>query len=215
VLSSIAAGQSLNGNLLGRVLDSQNRGVAGVHVQLMRPSHNVVPANSFGAITGADGRFHFIGLPAGIYLLILQVPGGAQNHRTTSLSIREAGTLDVRVTISPLQNDYSVHLIDRSIWLGRRFGFTSLQELPTSRRIWSILENQDTSTVTQPLDTAGLETGRPALFGALGASWTENQYTFNRLDLTDPYLPGRPLADPDYASIANLTTVLATKTASF
>src|SRR3989442_431493 len=70
-------------------------------------------------------------------------------------------------------------LLDRAVWWGAQYGKDSIQELPTTRRIWSILENQETSTVTDRLDSGGLETARPALFGALGASWTENQYSLN------------------------------------
>ena len=140
-------------------------------------------------------------------------------HDRRSIQAESIRTLDVSIMLTSVapaspEEGYSVHVLDRSLSIGRRFGPTSLQQLPTSRRIWSILENQDTSAVTEPLDTGGLKTGRPALFGALGASWTENRYSLNGLDVTDPYLPGRPLADPDYDGLAYLTTVTAAKPAS-
>jgi len=67
--------------------------------------------------------------------------------------------------------------------------------------------------VTDRLDVGGLRTGEPALFGALGASWTENRYELNGLDLTDPYQPGRPLVDPDLDALAELRSVTAAKPA--
>jgi hypothetical protein len=90
-----------------------------------------------------------------------------------------------------------------------------MHELPTTRRIWSLVENQETSTVTDRLDTGGLETGRRELFGARGVSWTENKYSLNGFDVTDPYLPGRPLTDPDFDSLADVTVITSAKPASF
>jgi len=90
-----------------------------------------------------------------------------------------------------------------------------MHRLPTTRRIWSLIENQETSTVTDPLDTGGLQTGRLSLFGARGDSWTESEYSLNGFDVTDPYLPGRPLTDPDFDALADVTVVRSAKPAPF
>lgn len=68
--------------------------------------------------------------------------------------------------------------------------------------------------VTDRQDVGGLETGVPALFGALGASWTENQYHLNGLDVTDPYVPGRPLMDPDLDALDEFQVFSGAKPAS-
>ncbi|MFB3922230.1 MAG: hypothetical protein ACE145_10950 [Terriglobia bacterium] len=67
--------------------------------------------------------------------------------------------------------------------------------------------------MTDRLDVGGLRTGEPALFGALGASWTENRYELNGFEVTDPYQPGRPLTDPDLDALAELQSVTGAKTA--
>src|SRR6266498_4631762 len=90
-----------------------------------------------------------------------------------------------------------------------------MHELPTTRRIWSLVENQETSTVTDRLDTGGLETGRRELFGARGVSWTENEYSLNGFDVTDHYLPGRPLTDTDFDALAAVTVVRSAKPDSY
>ena len=90
-----------------------------------------------------------------------------------------------------------------------------MHELPTTRTIWSLLENQETSTVTERIGTGTLATGRSTLFGARGVSWTENEYSLNGFDVTDPYLPGRPLTDPDFDALAEFTAITAAKPASF
>ena len=231
VLTSAAYSQSQTSTLLGLIHDPQNQGVVGVQVRLSladAQANSSAPSQFvFHTVTDTAGRFHFVGLPAGVYSLELSLSGW-QSQTVSQLNVREASTLDVSIMLSPvvpkspqatmpasLQQGQSLHLFDRSVWVGRRFGQVSLRELPTSRRVSSILENQDTSAVTESLDIGGLETGTPARFGALGASWTENQYSLNGFDLTDPYMPGRPLADPDYDALADITTVTAAKPASF
>ena len=96
---------------------------------------------------------------------------------------------------------------------GTRFSDTSLESLPNARNLWSLLQSQDPSIVTNRLDVGGLQTGVPALFGAVGASWTENQYRLNGFDVTDPYLPGIPLIDPGLDDLAEFQVIAAAKPA--
>ena len=56
---------------------------------------------------------------------------------------------------------------------------------------------------------------KACLVGALGASWTENQYFLNGFSLTDPYLTGRPLTDPDFNGLADVNVVTAVKPSQF
>lgn len=102
---------------------------------------------------------------------------------------------------------------DEVLW-GTSFTDTSQETLPNTRNIWSLLQSQDPSTVTNRLDVGGLETGVPALFGALGASWTENQYRLNGFDVTDPYMPGFPLIDPGLDSLTEFQGIAGAKPAS-
>jgi hypothetical protein len=137
------------------------------------------------------------------------------------LTIEAARTVDVKIVLPPAQPTpgnkqfRSPQFLDRDVLVGQRFGQVSMHKLPTTRRIWSLIENQETSTVTDPLDTGGLQTGRRSLFGARGVSWTENQYSLNGFDVTDPYLPGRPMNDPDFDALADVTVVRSAKPASF
>jgi hypothetical protein len=103
---------------------------------------------------------------------------------------------------------------DDTLSWATRFTDTSIRGLPNARNIWSLLQSQDPSTVTNRLDVAGLETGVPALFGAVGASWTENQYRFNGFDVTDPYIPGIPLIDPGLDNLAEFQVIAGVKPAS-
>jgi len=211
-----AFAQSPSGTLAGTVHNEQQDKLAGAQVRLTSGSAQSPVADT---TTNKEGRFEFVGLPAGVYTLQVS-SSGLDNEHVSSVEIRAAGTVDLTIVLSPgaafpQHPPPAPRPFDRSIWWGSRFDNTALHELPTTRRVWSLLENQETSTVTERLDTGGLETGTAPRFSAAGASWTENQYLLNGLDVTDPYVPGRPLADPDLGVLSKVTAVTAAKPAMF
>jgi len=214
MLVDTSLAQSQTGTLVGVVYDSHQQVIAGVDVRLSRAdiSHSV-----FHTTTGTNGRFRFVGLPAGVYSLELTRQGWQGKH-SSDLTIEAARTLDINMVLLPdrqtLNKQIPVfEMTDRDVFVARRFGEVQMHGLPTTRRIWSLLENQETSTVTAKFDTGGLETGTRELFGARGVLWTENQYNLNGLNVTDPYLPGLPLSDPDFDSVVDVTVVRSAKPA--
>ena len=214
MLAHTSLAQSQTGTLIGLVHDPQHTAITGAEVQLSRVDASQPVSRT---ITDTKGRFKFVGLPAGVYSIELALPGWQRQH-FSHLTIDAGRTLDVNIVLPPVRPAVSKQLrslqfIDRDVLVERRFGQVSMHELPTTRRIWSLLENQETSTVTDRLDTGGLETGRRELFGARGLSWTENEYSLNGFDVTDPYLPGRPLTDPDFDALADVTVVRSAKPA--
>jgi len=211
-----AFSQSQTGTLAGLIHDPQHKVITGVEVQLSRIDASQPVAHT---ITDTAGRFEFVGLPAGVYSLELNLPGWQGQH-FSQLTIDAERTLDVNIVLLPAlptlsKQNRPVQFLDRDVLVGTRFGQVSMHHLPTTRRIWSLLENQETSAVTSRLDTGGLETGRRELFGLRGLSWTENEYSLNGLDVTDPYLPGRPLTDPDFGALADVIVVTSAKPALF
>ncbi len=163
------------------------------------------------------GRFQFTGVPVGNYTLEATTPGGRVVRRL-SVEMHSGLTLELTLTLSSvggasLASPSRSRFRDRDVSWGAQFGAFLLDALPNSRNIWSLLESQESSTVTDRIDVGGLRTGEPALFGALGASWTENQYEFNGFNLTDPYQPGRPLTDPDLDAVSELRSVAGAKPA--
>src|SRR5215813_3953690 len=214
MLVDTSLAQSQSGTLVGVVHDPQQQVINGVDVRLSRAD---ISQSVSHTITDTKGRFKFVGLPAGVYSLELTLQGWQGQH-FFDLTIGGARTLDVNIVLLPSPPTLNIQIAplemhDRDVLVARRFGEVSMHELPTTRRIWSLLENQDTSTVTARLDTGGLETGTREIFGARGISWTENQYSLRGLDLTDPYLPGLPLTDPDFDLLAEVTTVKSSKPA--
>ena len=216
MLAYAASAQSQTGTLVGLIHDLNHKVITGVEIQLSRED---VSQPVFHSITDSSGRFQLLGLPPGVYSLDLSLAGWQRQH-LTHLNIGAATTLDLNIVLLPVTGSpgspiRSLQLPDRDVWLGRQFGQVPMHKLPTTRRIWSLLENQETSTVTDTLDTGGLETGRIALFGSRGLSWTENEYNLNGFDVTDPYQPGRALTDPDFDALVNVTAITAAKPALF
>jgi len=74
--------------------------------------------------------------------------------------------------------------------------------LPLAHNVWSMIENLDLSATTNRIDSGGLWSGIPALWGARGgSSWTQNTYMLNGMDVSDPYMTGMPLFYPDYYTV--------------
>jgi hypothetical protein len=75
---------------------------------------------------------------------------------------------------------------------------STMEELPTARNVWVLLESQVPGVVTDRVDVGGLRGDVPAHFGGLGSSWTQNAYVLQGFDLSDPYTGDRPLFFPDF-----------------
>jgi hypothetical protein len=71
------------------------------------------------------------------------------------------------------------------------------RDLPSSRNIWSLLETAEPMAILDRIDGAGLYLGEPGRFSMHGASWTQNAFLLDGVDLTDPLGGGRPLVLPD------------------
>jgi len=210
VLSAAGLAQSRSGNLYGFIAGS-GRGLANVRVRLSREDTSRPVAET---VTDASGRFRFAGLTFGSYSLDLAADGW-QSSRAL-IEVRSDSTLYLRTTLSPLASDRAkapVEIVDEDVWFGTQFGDFAIQQLPNGRNIWSLLQGQEASTVTNRFEIGGLETAVPALFSALGASWTENQYLYNGLDVTDPYVPGLPLINPGIDALSEFQVVTASKPA--
>ena len=205
--SSATHAQTRSSRLLG-VVTGAGRPVGGVQVRLSRAG--TYPGAE--AATDARGRFSFVGLSWGAYVLDFSREGW-QSHRLPHIELASNTTLNVSITLSrPASTRVTPeHYLDQDVWWGTQFTELATEKQPNGRNIWSLLQSQEPSTVTNRLDIGGLETGVPALFGALGASWTENQYTLNAFNVTDPYQPGFPLLDPGIDDVAEFQVVTGSK----
>jgi hypothetical protein len=213
-LMSVSMAQYPFGRLLGVVRGPKDEPLSGVTVLLSREA---APRQILRQQTNLSGEYQFLDIPPATYTLELHDPG-MQTFRRLHVDIRSATTAELNVTLSPVSPSPNAvpsrsHYLDRNVAWGSEFTPFALAALPNARNIWALLESQEPSTVTNRLDVGGLETGTPALFGAMGASWTENQYLLNGFDVTDPYVPGRPLGDPDFDAVSEFQVTSGSKPA--
>src|SRR5437879_9871744 len=71
-----------------------------------------------------------------------------------------------------------------------------MDRLPIARNIWSLLETQHLSSVSDNIDEGGFQTGIVQLLGVHGGTWTQNGYRWDGMNITNPYEPGKPLTYP-------------------
>jgi len=202
------------GTVVGVVVSSSGKPLAGAQVQLSAQNS---PVPNLAVTTDIAGRFKFVAVPPGIYTLEA-TPLGWRDLRQAGAEVPPAGTLEIRIVLAPpsaATASVLAGLDRRDVGWGTTFADLSLRQLPNAKNVWSLLESQEPTTVTNRIDVGGLGTGVPALFGALGASWTENQYSLNGLNVTDPYLPGQPLIDPGLDAISEFSVATGAKSAHF
>jgi hypothetical protein len=80
------------------------------------------------------------------------------------------------------------------------------RDLPSSRNVWSFLETAEPMGVVDRIDGAGLYLGAPGRFSVRGASWTQNVFLLDGVDLTDPRGGGTPLLLPDIDALKAVET---------
>ncbi len=208
-LSVVGLAQSRSANVAG-VVSGSGRPLSGVHVRL---SSERASGPVREAVTDASARFRFAGLAWGFYTLDFAADGW--QGRQIRIELRPDSTLYVNAALSATGGEKAPHglAVNEDVWVGTNFTNFQMKELPNGRNIWSLLQNQEPSTVTNRLEIGGTETAVPALFSAFGASWTENQYRLNGMDVTDPYIPGLPLINPDFDALAEFQVITASKPA--
>jgi hypothetical protein len=209
--ASVALAQAYSAVIVGVVRDERGERLAGVKISLSKTDLVIAETTA-----DKDGHFEFLSLVPGLYTLDIALSGW-QSKRLTKVEARAYGTIEIDVALSQTDavsgRKAPSRGLDREVRWGRLFGQSTFQKLPSTRSVWSILESQEPSTVTDVLDIGGLKVGRPALSSAHGASWTETEYLFDGFNVTDPYAPGRPLFYPEFDDIATLEVTTASKPA--
>ncbi|MFW6140469.1 MAG: hypothetical protein ACOC5S_03850 [Acidobacteriota bacterium] len=157
-------------------------------------------------ITDKSGFFAALGFESGEYFIdiknseyksfgknkVFLDPGECLLLKITLMNQTQEGNSECR----PVHIDYSS--ATHSTLLNR----LQIKEMPSGHNLWSLIENQDLSAVTDRIDVGGLWSGIPALYSARGASsWTQNIFLLNGMDITEPYHGGTPLLFPDLFSL--------------
>ena len=189
------------GAIVGKVSDNTGARMPGVVVTLTSP----VLLTPRTATTDAEGNFRFPALPPGMYNVAFELQGFRRLTRsnlpvdigtTTSLDkVMEVGAMTESVevvgetAVDVTQTNQATNLDNKA-----------LQEIPTARDVWALLQNMAPQVVLDRQDVGGSEGGLQAVFSSNGSTWRQNTYAFNGVNVTDPAATGAAGFYYDYDS---------------
>jgi len=180
----------------GRVTDREGVGLAKASVKF----RGVNVEAEISVATDEAGWFSVVGLPAGTYSAEAAGPGYAKVVRD-SIAIEPLGRIRLDFSLETIRGKSpgSSLTIDDIFSASRTYiPAVQIERLPTGNSINSLIENQDSIATSNRIDVGGLWEAIPSLFGSRGAaSWTQNVFLYNGLDITEPYSGGTPLIVPD------------------
>ncbi len=200
--------------IYGHVLNSEGETLLHVKVNLISEK---IKKTTF---TDEKGFYKFNFLPSDNYILKYKL----KNYQTLikKIFVSPSSILNIDVTLkrkiqkTPFISKEQLLVDYSSTRIGSLMDKMNFEELPASRNIWSILENQEPSAVTNRIDVGGFWNGIPALFSSRGScSWTQNAFLLNGMDVTNPYQPGLPIFYPDFDSFSLMEITNASHPAEY
>jgi hypothetical protein len=203
ILSAPALAQTRTGSIFGSVRDATGQVLPGVSVTLSGPTLVTDQVTSTSAETGS---YRFLALPPGTYTLRFEL-SGFKTHVNEGVVVEVGGNtgINVQLELSSVEEVVTVvgesPMVDtKSTVIGANFDVALLEEVPSARDVWSLLEHQAPGVTTNRLDVGGSETGLQALYSARGTGWQQNSYYLNGVNVTCPDALGASGYYYDYES---------------
>lgn len=200
--------QTRPGQVQGRVVDKDGKPLSGVTVTLSRPQ-----AADAKAVTGPSGVFRFPDVfPAPDYTLKAEHP----DYKTVSrpdVAVAFGGRVALDLSLEPGKPEETVTVkaptpaIDRTRFAAvTSFGWTELQTLPTARDPWEFLQLTP-SVMLDRENVGGNETSEQpqAVMRGDNANGSDNIWTIDGVDVTDPSAPGFSSINFDFDAIGTLS----------
>jgi len=174
------------GTIIGRVTDANEGVLPSVTIELNSPAL-IRPETT---TTDAKGAYRFIQLPIGVYRLTFsmqgfqttsrdQIPVSADKTLTLNIALPLAG-VEESVTVVGEAPVVDVKSATNAVNLDRQI----IDEVPSSRDVWSFLQNQAPQVVNNREDVGGSESGLQAGFSTHGSSLRQNTFMFNGINVT-------------------------------
>ena len=139
-LGLYAEAQTNTGNVYGNVIDESGGALPGGTATLTGERQPMTTS------VDAQGLFRFLKVPPGKYTLTVAMPGFTTLTRENVIvSVGSNTQVDVQLRLSAVQEAVTVTsatpLIDpRQVETGQNFSRDELQEIPTSRDVWSLIQ---------------------------------------------------------------------------
>lgn len=180
------------GTIVGKVSDPTGARLPAVSVTLSSPI--LITAKT--TTTDSQGTYRFPGLATGTYSVGFELAGFRKLSRSAiDVSIGTTVTVDAALEVGQVSETVEVvgasSLVDTSqTAVSTNLDYEALQNLPTARDVWAILQSMAPQVVLDREDVGGSEGGLQAVFSAHGSSWHQNTYALNGADVTDPAATG-------------------------
>jgi hypothetical protein len=164
-----AAAQEFRGRVNGVVTDNTGAVLPGVTVTASGPAL-IQPQST---ITGEDGSYRFIALPAGVYTVSFELNGfKAVKHENIRVVIGTTLSVDAKLEVAALQETVTVSgespVVDTSTTtVGTNFTKELLTEIPNARDVWAAMSQAPGISMTG-YDVGGSHTGTQTGFVVYG-----------------------------------------------
>lgn len=198
-------GQARTGNIYGKVVDAASgQPLPGVAITLT--GQGIAPMT---AITTAEGNFRFLRLPPGVYSIKAELQGFKTLERkdirvlvgsnvTLTLKLEE-GTIKEEVTVTA-----AAPVVDtKKATVASNVTKEALQELPTARDPWVILDLTP-GVMVDRVNVGGSESGQQSNFYARGDSGDNAQWNIDGVTITDAAAIGASPTYYDYDSFEEM-----------
>ena len=187
LLVSMAAGTLTaaqdSGNVYGHVTDANGGGLPGATATLTGPT-----IRPLATTTDARGDFHFLNLAPATYTATIDLTGFAKVVRqNVVVTLGKNTEFTVTMALSTRQETMTVSastpLIDtRKTETGATFAQAELQQVPTSRDVWVVMQQVPGVQVNR-INVAGNQSGSQADF--VGKGSYQSTYIYDGVNVTD------------------------------
>jgi hypothetical protein len=179
-----AFGQQETGNLFGTTADEQGARLPGVSVTL----GGIGAAQT--ATTDSRGEFRFLNLSPGNWTVSCELQGFAKVTKTdVQVAVGKNTNVSVTMKLSTVEAAVTVRgeaaLLDtRRVATGAQLTHVDLQEIPTARDPWVVLQSVP-GVLTDRLNIGGNQSGQQSAYVGKGALGMNNVWNLDGVNITD------------------------------
>jgi hypothetical protein len=178
-----AAGQGYTGRIEVTVLDSTGAVLPGATVDITGPQSRTT-------VTDGKGQAQFLNLAPGTYTVIARL-AGFQTFKNPDVPVAVGATVPLKVSmnVESVAQDVFVSaespVVDpKKTTTSTNVTLTELQEVPTSRDPWVVLQTVP-GVIVDRVNVGGAESGQQSNYQAKGAASGENTWSIDGVPITD------------------------------
>lgn len=181
--ASLGAQSTDRSGIEGQVVDESGAVMPGVTVTISSPA---LQGGTRNTVTDAEGQYRFTALPAGTFQVTFELTGFTSVKRSVRLDTGFVATLNERMSVGGLQESVTVTtespVVDiRTTSVSTNLGREALENLPTSRSMWQVMNLAPGLRVTGA-DVGGTAAGTQQNYSNYGTSTGGNKPSLDGVD---------------------------------